>query len=146
MRVILVSVLELNNAIKRLYSYASLCLYCFMASPWLQIMLFWKLFLKFALQDVTKGDSHQLMLARLDWELEQRKRYSNQIYSLIHKGDQFYLWLSPWSTVEFRAFNEYKRDLCWVKQTWSVKVLLHSVNKTTVLRETVSTGNPEWAK
>ena len=30
---------------------------------------------KLMLKDVTKDDSHQLMLARLDWELEQRKRY-----------------------------------------------------------------------
>ena len=48
-------------------------------------MLFWKMVLKFVLQDVTKGDSHQLMLARLDWELEQRKRYSDQIYTCILK-------------------------------------------------------------
>lgn len=26
---------------------------------------------------LTKNDPHQLTLARLDWELEQRKRYAN---------------------------------------------------------------------
>ena len=29
---------------------------------------------KLIFKDVTKGDSHKLMLARLDWELEQRKK------------------------------------------------------------------------
>ena len=87
LRVILISVLESNNAINRLYSYVSLCLYCGIASLWLEMILFWKMVLKFVLQDVTKGDSHQLMLARLDWELEQRKRYMycNEIFVLIHR-------------------------------------------------------------
>lgn len=37
--------------------------------------------------DVTKGDSHQLMLARLDWELEQRKRLAAQKEQFLEKKE-----------------------------------------------------------
>lgn len=37
--------------------------------------------------DVTKGDSHKLMLARLDWELEQRKRLAVQKEQFLKKRE-----------------------------------------------------------
>ncbi|XP_078361839.1 THO complex subunit 5-like isoform X2 [Oculina patagonica] len=37
--------------------------------------------------DVTKKDSHQLMLARLDWELEQRKRLAKQKEQFLEKKE-----------------------------------------------------------
>lgn len=37
--------------------------------------------------DVTKGDSHKLMLARLDWELEQRKRLAVQKEQFLKKKE-----------------------------------------------------------
>jgi len=39
--------------------------------------------------DVTKDDSHQLMLARLDWELEQRKRLAVQKEQFLKKKETF---------------------------------------------------------
>ncbi|PFX14375.1 THO complex subunit 5-like [Stylophora pistillata] len=42
---------------------------------------------KIFFKDVTKGDSHKLMLARLDWELEQRKRLAVQKEQFLKKRE-----------------------------------------------------------
>ena len=39
-------------------------------------------YVDYDMQEVTKKDEHQLMLSRLEWELEQRKR---QVLSSVHE-------------------------------------------------------------
>lgn len=58
---------------------------------------------------LTKNDTHQLTLARLDWELEQRKRYVNLCKALHisnmlqsknnHNHNHNLLKVSPWTQV-----------------------------------------------
>lgn len=58
---------------------------------------------------VTLAEPHQQTLARLDWELEQRKRWVSSVLVLRQPA---VLSVPPGS--ELRS--------CWVKQTWVKKV------------------------
>lgn len=58
---------------------------------------------------VTLAEPHQQTLARLDWELEQRKRWVSSVSVLRQPAV-----LSTAPRSELRS--------CWVKQTWVKKV------------------------